>query len=940
MPAAWRLAINNLSGRPSRSLLLIAAVTLSASLIAAVACAMASLDLALLERAKATLGGADLRIHHVGGGTIDPSLVQAVRNWPEVRLAVPRMREAVALKNLTAGPGGPQRAARPSEQQNTATVPATADSSTSKPAAAPEATVFLFGIDPALEPEVRGFTFREGRQIARDNEIVLDERAARFLSARAGDTLEVVRFGDPLRLRVVGIVACPPLGAMVEREEAFCTMATVSAAVNLKPRLSEIDILLREGHDPIEYQKKRRAEPSAPVKPTEIGEKPRPGGVADFLQGKLLGKGSSSGTLASGPIAPDAQSVPPGLMIQATERVTSGLQKNMQSNQIGLILASVLAFMGGSFIILTGMTTAVTERARELAILRCIGAYRSQLAWAQVLVGLLMGVAGAVLGTPLGVFFAWMLVKIFPEQLPGGFGMSWLGAALASASAIGAGLAGAAWPAMLAAKASPLEGLSVRARPASRKWVLVFLIAGPLLMGVHLGIATLLGGGAGSDSLFWVYVTVGLPALITGYFVLSVPLTYAVAVLVAPPLSRLLRLPARLLGPTVRATPFRHGFTAGAMMLGLAIMVAIWTNGRAVMRDWLDALALPDAFIYGTGFRPEVHDRIKALPEIAMTAAITRQTVMLGDEHRQGVKGLASFNTHFFGFEPRPFFQMTRVVWEQGDPETAIKRLEAGGAVLVERAFLVSRGIGVGQTVTIRHNDRDHAFEVVGVISSPGLDIASKFLEVGEQFVENAVNSVFGSRDDMIRLFNNDAINFVQIGFQPGADGREGLRKAREAAGGGVLLAVLATDMKDRIREVISGALLVFSLVGVAAMLVACLGVANVIVAGVQARQFEFGVLRAVGAPRGLLGRLVLGEAIVIAIASVILGTLMGLQGAYGGLQVYRAVLGLTLPLPIHGPAIAIGAATVLAITLAAAWPTAWRLVQKPPRVLLAAVKG
>jgi len=42
-------------------------------------------------------------------------------------------------------------------------------------------------------------------------------------------------------------------------------------------------------------------------------------------------------------------------------------------------------------------------------------------------------------------------------------------------------------------------------------------------------------------------------------------------------------------------------------------------------------------------------------------------------------------------------------------------------------------------------------------------------------------------------------------------------------------------------------------------------------------------VLRAVGAPRSLLTRLVLGEAVLIALSAGILGTLMGLQGVLSG---------------------------------------------------------
>ena len=116
--------------------------------------------------------------------------------------------------------------------------------------------------------------------------------------------------------------------------------------------------------------------------------------------------------------------------------------------------------------------------------------------------------------------------------------------------------------------------------------------------------------------------------------------------------------------------------------------------------------------------------------------------------------------------------------------------------------------------------------------------------------------------------------------------------------------------------------------------------VANLIVAGVQARQFEFGVLRAVGAQRGLLGRLVIGEALIIALAACILGSAMGTQGAWGGTVMYRVVIGLILTIRPPLTPIAIGCACVLVITLLAAWPTAWKLTRKEPRELLASVKG
>jgi putative ABC transport system permease protein len=121
---------------------------------------------------------------------------------------------------------------------------------------------------------------------------------------------------------------------------------------------------------------------------------------------------------------------------------------------------------------------------------------------------------------------------------------------------------------------------------------------------------------------------------------------------------------------------------------------------------------------------------------------------------------------------------------------------------------------------------------------------------------------------------------------------------------------------------------------------VACFGVANLIIAGIEARQFELGILRAVGAQRGLLSRLIIGEALIIALAAAILGTCMGMQGSWAGQRLYGLLLGLSLNLRPPIIPIAVGWAIVALLTLAAAWPAIWRLNQKRPRDLLAAMKG
>ncbi|MEX2220082.1 MAG: ABC transporter permease [Phycisphaerales bacterium] len=165
-------------------------------------------------------------------------------------------------------------------------------------------------------------------------------------------------------------------------------------------------------------------------------------------------------------------------------------------------------------------------------------------------------------------------------------------------------------------------------------------------------------------------------------------------------------------------------------------------------------------------------------------------------------------------------------------------------------------------------------------------------------------------------------------------------RIRREMAGYGVLDVGSGWEIKEQVRVFAVGMLLVFSVVAMGAMLVACFGVANLIVAGVEARRFEFGVLRAVGAERRVLGRLVAGEAVLVALAACILGTLMGLQGSWAGVRLYGLLLGLELKLRPPPLAIAAGWGIVIVLALAAAGPAIWRLSRREPRELLGAVRG
>src|SRR2546423_1582962 len=99
MRPAWRLGINSLSGRLSRSVLLACSVALSAALIATVAGPLEPMQAGLRRRVDATVGAADLRIGRPGKDPLTPDILAQVRAWPEVALAVPRAQSPIVLRN-------------------------------------------------------------------------------------------------------------------------------------------------------------------------------------------------------------------------------------------------------------------------------------------------------------------------------------------------------------------------------------------------------------------------------------------------------------------------------------------------------------------------------------------------------------------------------------------------------------------------------------------------------------------------------------------------------------------------------------------------------------------------------------------------------------------------------------------------------------------------
>ncbi len=132
---------------------------------------------------------------------------------------------------------------------------------------------------------------------------------------------------------------------------------------------------------------------------------------------------------------------------------TSSLPGLEAFNNSMIALAVVIGFL----VILLSMYTTILERTREIGVLKSLGASKAYVARVFLAESALICAAGILAGIGLSYGVKAALVAMFPTltvQITTG----WL--LRASAIAIGAGLAGAAYPAWLASRRDPIEALA------------------------------------------------------------------------------------------------------------------------------------------------------------------------------------------------------------------------------------------------------------------------------------------------------------------------------------------------------------------------------------------------------------------------------------------------------------------------------------------------
>lgn len=627
-----------------------------------------------------------------------------------------------------------------------------------------------------------------------------------------------------------------------------------------------------------------------------------------------------------------------------------------QQQEFILLILSCVAMLTALFIILSTLSMGMIERVVQLGLMRCVGLTGAQLVVLVLVEVVPLGVFGVVTGIPLGLLLAQATVWVAPEYV-GAFAVSSNGVWMAAAAGLCTALAAALLPIMAALSVSPMEAARPRAA-AGGGWKLLLaaaLLAPALLAVQQYGILDRLERGA---TLFrWAPLAAVLAYL--AYAVAAGPLIRLAAPLAGALLAAGMRVRRRLLQDQVGDQVWRSAGICCGLMVGLSLLVTILVVNESVTSGWRFPQQFPEAYIWSMEQMPdEAGDLIAGVAGVKSLTVAAAHNALIQENIpsllEQQLKSLISI-TWFLGIDPDSFFDLVRVQFHEGTPAEARRLLKQGRHVVVAADFARARGVGKGDEIPVIIGNQRQKFRIAGVVESPGLDFAAGYFQVQTEFNIAAAGSVIGTRDDLRRLYGVTGVRLALLNFDlayppvpedwppprnaPIArhmdkkyfDTRipletrwrrwqeeQVLSEVKQRVGALSARSGTTRELKDEIDNELSRLTRLLAAVPGVAMLVAALGVANLMTANVAARSKQLAILRAVGATQGLIVRLVVAEAVVLGVIGSVMGLALGVHVAGNLMSLVDRMWGLPLRLSMPWGLIATAVALTIGLCILA----------------------
>jgi putative ABC transport system permease protein len=514
--------------------------------------------------------------------------------------------------------------------------------------------------------------------------------------------------------------------------------------------------------------------------------------------------------------------------------------------QVVLLIFGGVAVFVGAFIIFNTFSMLIGQRIRELALLRAVGASRGQVVRSVLIESVAVGAAGSTIGLGFGTLIAYGLPKLV--KAAGGGSIPYGTLVFAPRTfiwtyVVGVGITALAAlvPAWRASRIPPVAALrdAVLTNPSQRRPAII----GGVIFG--LGVLAMIPGLRGQFAL----LGLGAILIFIGVAVLSSVIARPVVHLVSAPFQR--TVPGRLARRNAIRNPRRTATTAGALMIGLALISAVSVLGASVktsLRGIIRTAFAADFDVasrsFDAGLSPTVAQQLAKQPELGQVDSLGFSAALV---------------------EGHKIDQVTALPARAIGHTVAVKKFAgsmtlAPGGLLIDRSTSDKYSLRAGEDVKVQYErGGPQTLHVEGVYEDNGL--------AGPALVDQSERKYFSVRLDgvvLVKGANGVPLSKVRAAIERVTDNYPTAKvQSRDEFIGDTV-------------KFIDGFIRFLTALLILSVAIAVLGVVNTLILSVIERTRELGLLRAVGLSRKQMRKMVRRESIVVAVFGAVLGIVVG----------------------------------------------------------------
>ncbi|WP_329146305.1 ABC transporter permease [Streptomyces sp. NBC_01456] len=663
-----------------------------------------------------------------------------------------------------------------------------------------------------------------GRGPAAGDEIALAESTAKAAGYALGDTVRFATDGPVVKKKLVGIVASDDPQVTAGGSLALFDTATAQKLFLHAGQFDELVVTAAPGTD----QRALTAK------------------VREVLPAKRA-KATSGSDLAAEQSRMIAQS-------------NSALSKTL------LTFAGIALFVG-IFIIANTFTMLISQRSREIALLRAVGASRRQVVRSVLAEAALLGLISSGVGFAMGTGIAVGLRAVLDANGAGFPDGPLVISPAAVLSALGVGVVVtvlAAWlPSRKAAKIAPVEALSSVEAPPQLRSLVVRNVIGSVI--TALGVAVMLYVSTLNSSDDLSLAMLGSAVTLIGVIILAPLLSRPLVSLAGLVTTRLFGIGGKLAKENALRNPRRTAATASALMIGLTLITGMTVVGYSAQigMDKMAATEMTADYRVETstyvGLDPVLSKKVADVPGVEAAAGLRSTGYSVGD-------GFGSLT----GTDLTQIGKLTRITFTQG----SLDAVRAGG-IAVSKEEAARRGWKAGDTATLGFDDNKG--DKKGGKKQTRVKVAAVFAEndtLGDAFADVSLVD-----PHMTQVKNEKLLVKAAGGGSPAL-----AKEIRRTLGDSPLLKIQNHEdlRKENAGQIDTIVNMVYGLLGMA-VIIAVVGVVNTLAMSVFERTREIGMLRAIGLARTGIKQMVRLESVVISLFGAVLGIGLGIFLAWAG---------------------------------------------------------